>query len=60
MNTVYTPAIRAVIQFLAGILAKRGYDVGSDLEPVISTVILAGTLAWSVFEKNKIKKDAVK
>jgi len=60
MNTAYTPAIRAAIQFLAGVLAKRGYDVGSDLEPVVSTIVLLGTLVWSVLEKNKIKKSAGK
>lgn len=60
MNVAYTPAIRAGIQFLAGVLAKRGYDVGSDIEPVVSTIVLLGTLVWSVLEKNKIKKSTTK
>ena len=60
MNVAYTPAIRAAIQFLAGVFAKQGYDVGSDIEPVVSTIVLLGTLVWSVLEKNKIKKSTTK
>ena len=58
MNIAYTPIVRAVIQVLAGFLAKHGFDIGSDVEPIAAAVVTAGTLAWSVYEKNKIKKDA--
>lgn len=57
MNTEIQGAIRAISAGVAGMLATRGFLASSEIEIVVAVVMGIATIAWSIYDKRKVKAE---
>ena len=55
-SAMFASTVRSLLSVVAGMIAKRGYDVSGYIEPIVSLVIVVGVAVWSDYSHKHSKK----